>query len=173
MSNSIEKNIDTSQNNKAETENIQVVLEYSWNQHRDLIASVQAEKLVVESWVTSVNENEATVQYEFSLRSVIESLSSKGFDLEPDHRISYKDTAKNLYVFIGKASDRTTLDSFNLPMSAFTTSSAGIHELILLVREAGTGIGGLKPATVASKTNEEISDTHKKYFEDKLLAVVQ
>ena len=155
MSNSnIENNASSSQSNQAVTESIQVVLEYSWNQHRDLIASVQAEKLALEPHVTDVDANQTTVQYEFRLKSVIESLQSKGFDLEPDHRISFKDTAKNLYVFIGKASDQTTLDSFNLPMSAFTTSSAGIHELILLVREAGTGFSGLKPPSVAHKANE-------------------
>ena len=101
-------------NSETQTVEIQVVLEYSWDSHRDLIANVQAEQIV----------NESTQEPQFSFKSVVSSLAAKGFDLDPEHRISFKDQVKNLYVFIGKTSDEATLERFNIPKSAFAEAQA-------------------------------------------------
>jgi len=75
------------------------------------------------------------------LGSVIDSLAEKGFELEPDHRVSYRNPIKALNVFVGKVSDRTTIDAFKLPYSAVETSPAdGSRTLTLMIREAGTSM---------------------------------
>ena len=73
-------------------------------------------------------------------------MSAKGFDLEPDQRLSYRDPAKALYCYIGKASDESLLSRFKLPQNAFERSSDGTGTLTLLIREMGTGMSGAKPA---------------------------
>ena len=56
------------------------------------------------------------------LSSVIESLAEKGFELEPEHRVSYRDPAKGYNVYVGKVSDSDMMQSFRLPASAIETS---------------------------------------------------
>ena len=125
---------------------IQVVLEYQWTPSRDLISNVQAIQIIPDSLESQTKDGPAegistTVKYEVSLKSIVESLSSKGFDLEPEHRISFQDPAKSLYVYIGKAADQAVLDSCTVPASAFRSSSDG-PELTLLIREMGSGLSG-------------------------------
>ena len=122
------------------TVEIQVVLEYQWTSTRDLVSNVQAEQVVSEAAQSQVKngpaEGHQTIANEVTLRSIIESLAAKGLDIEPEHRISFQDPAKSLYVFIGKAADQAMLDSFNLPASAFSHGTDG-PVLTLLLRQAG------------------------------------
>lgn len=46
-----------------------------------------------------------TVTQEVTLKSVIDSLSEKGLELDSEQILSYSDPAKNVNVYIGKASD--------------------------------------------------------------------
>ena len=119
---------------------IQVVLEYQWTSTRDLVSKVQAEQVVSEPAHSKVEDGPAegrkSITNEVTLRSIVESLAAKGLDIEPEHRISFQDPAKSLYVFIGKAADQAMLDSFNLPASAFSQGADG-PVLTLLLRQAG------------------------------------
>lgn len=86
-----------------------------------------------------------------TLRSIVESLASKGLEIEPEHRISFQDPAKSLYVFIGKASDHDVINSYTLPASAFSQGSDA-PVLTLLLRQAGSGLSGKKqPAATENK----------------------
>ena len=84
---------------------IQVVLEYQWTSTRDLISNVKAS--MVDSGEEGPQEGHQTsrITSRVTLRSIIESLADKGLDIEPEHRISFQDPAKSLYVFVGKAAD--------------------------------------------------------------------
>jgi len=76
------------------------------------------------------------------LSSVLESLADKGFELGPDHRVSYRDPIKALNVYIGKASDAALIESYRLPGSAVETSpSDGAKTLTIVLREPGVGLG--------------------------------
>ena len=46
-----------------------------------------------------------TVKHEVTLRSVMDSLSEKGFGLDSEQILSYSDPVKDVNVYIGKASD--------------------------------------------------------------------
>lgn len=48
---------------------------------------------------------EQKVSAEVSLKSVMNGLETVGFDLEPDHRISFHHPEKKLYVYVGKVCD--------------------------------------------------------------------
>lgn len=121
---------------QAETKNIikiQVVLEYQWTSSRDLIANVDAEQIARGS------------SHEISLISIVESLAAKGFDLEPEQRISYRDIQKGFNVYIGKASDEALINSYMLPSMAFESSENDTDVLTLIVREASSSLSGQKP----------------------------
>jgi len=120
------------------TVEIQVVLEYQWTSSRDLISNVQAKQVLSEVALQSQvkdgpAESSQRITNEVTLRSIIESLAVKGLDIEPEHRISFQDPAKSLYVFIGKAADQAMLESFTLPASAFSHGDDG-PVLTLLLR---------------------------------------
>ena len=57
--------------------------------------------------------------HDVSLKSVIEGLENVGFELEPDHRISFHHPDKQLYVYVGKVCDNITMGKFKLPKDAF------------------------------------------------------
>lgn len=73
-----------------------------------MIANVEAEQTTSSSG-----------SIEVSLKSIVESLAAKGFDLEPEQRISYRDIQKSFNVYIGKASDEAMISTFMLPSEAF------------------------------------------------------
>jgi len=93
----------------------------------------------------AMEENEAPckVTREVTLKSVIEGLENVGFDLEPDHRVSFHHPEKKLYVYMGKVSDKVTMGRFLVPVSAFSDYGKS-SQLTLLVREAGTGSSAQK-----------------------------
>ena len=75
------------------------------------------------------------------LSSVIESLADKGFELEPEHRVSYRNPTKQLNVYVGKVSDTELIKSYRLPASSLDVSDAdGAKTLTLLLREPGLGM---------------------------------
>ena len=45
------------------------------------------------------------VTHEVSLKSVMDSLSEKGLELDPEQILSYSDPVKEMNIFVGKASD--------------------------------------------------------------------
>lgn len=110
-----------------------MVLEYQWTSSRDLIANVDAEQIARGS------------SHEISLISIVESLAAKGFDLEPEQRISYRDIQKGFNVYIGKASDEALINSYMLPSMAFESSENDTDVLTLIVREASSSLSGQKP----------------------------
>jgi hypothetical protein len=67
------------------------MIEYNWTSNRDLIADV----LAVCQPITS----------DILIGSVLDSLQTMGFDLEPDHRISYFKPSQRLYLYLGKVAD--------------------------------------------------------------------
>ena len=146
---------------------IQVVLEYQWMSTRDLISNVQALQIIPYSAESQTKDgpaedHSATIMHEVSLKSIIESLSLKGFDLEPEHRISFKDPAKSLYVYIGKAADQAVIDTCTVPASAFSSGSDS-PVLTLLIREVGSGLSGQKlPSTSIAVADV---DCRKKLFD--------
>ena len=93
----------------------------------------------------AMEETEASckVTREVTLKSVIEGLENVGFDLEPDHRVSFHHPEKKLYVYMGKVSDKVTMGRFMVPVSAFSDYGKS-SQLTLLVREAGTGSSAQK-----------------------------
>ena len=93
-----------------------------------------------EQIVRSYDRSDQSMQV--TLRSIVESLAYKGFELEPDQRISFRDSQKSLYVYIGKPSDEALLNTFALPKEAFNTSADGNCVLTLLIRKAGSGLSG-------------------------------
>lgn len=144
----------TTSNNDRKLVKIQVVLEYQWTASRDLINDVQAQIVPSsenrEANLTDDNKkDEKLVSDSVSLASIIESLSKKGFDLEDDQRVSYRDPAKSLYCYIGKASDEETIASYRLPKSAFAVED-GQSVLTLLIREASSGLSGSKKPVLMS-----------------------
>ena len=99
-----------------------------------------------------------------TLRSIVESLASKGLEIEPEHRISFQDPAKSLYVFIGKASDHDVINAYTLPSSAFSQGSDG-PVLTLLLRQAGSGLSGQKQPASENKSLAAEKDCQKKLFD--------
>ena len=93
-----------------------------------------------EAGITGLDCAEAgsKVANDVSLKSVLLGLENVGFDLEPDHRVSFHHPDKKLYVYIGKVCDKKTIDRFMLPKEAFSEYSNS-SQLTLLIREAGTG----------------------------------
>jgi len=59
------------------------------------------------------------VSYDVSVKSLLQGLENVGFDLEPEHRISFHHPEKNLYQYVGKVSDALDKDKFVLPPTAF------------------------------------------------------
>jgi len=51
-------------------------------------------------------DTDTKVNAEVSFKSVMNGLESVGFDLEPDHRISFHHPEKKLYVYVGKVCDQ-------------------------------------------------------------------
>lgn len=123
---------------------LQVVLEYQWTSSRDLISDVKAtlvtdndDRKDGEVAQGSSSANEGNIM----LSSVIESLADKGFELEPEHRVSYRDPTKQLNVYVGKVSDTELITSYRLPASSLDVSDAyGPKTLTLLLREPGLGM---------------------------------
>jgi hypothetical protein len=76
------------------------------------------------------------VTHEVTLKSVMESLSEKGFELDSEQILSYSDPVKDMNIFIGKASDQALIDKYRLPKTAFVVSDEGTCALTLLIREA-------------------------------------
>lgn len=76
-----------------------------------------------------------TVTHEVTLRSVMDSLSEKGFGLDSEQILSYSDPVKDVNVYIGKASDQALIDTYKLPKTAFVASDEGTCALTLLIRE--------------------------------------
>ena len=60
------------------------------------------------------------VRADISLRSVIDGLEKVGFELEPEHRISFHHPEKKLFVYAGKVGDYKTINKFRLPKDAFS-----------------------------------------------------
>ena len=126
---------------------LQVVLEYQWTSSRDLISDVKA-TLVTDNddrkdgeAVQSSSANECNIM----LSSVVESLADKGFELEPEHRVSYRDPIKQLNVYVGKVSDTELIRSYRLPASSLDVSDAdGAKTLTLLLREPGLSMSAKK-----------------------------
>ena len=127
--------------NKTSTVTLQVVLEYQWTSSRDLISDVKAkiasdndDRKDGEVSQGSSSANEGNIM----LSSVIESLAEKGFELEPEHRVSYRDPTKQLNVYVGKVSDAELIKSYRLPASSIEVAeSDGAKTLTLLLREPG------------------------------------
>lgn len=123
---------------------LQVVLEYQWTSSRDLISDVKAtlvtdndDRKDGEAVQGSSSANEGNIM----LSSVVESLADKGFELEPEHRVSYRDPIKQLNVYVGKVSDTELIRSYRLPASSLDVSDAdGAKTLTLLLREPGLGM---------------------------------
>jgi len=130
--------------NQKSTVTLQVVLEYHWTSSRDLISDVKAtlvtdndDRKDGEVAQGSSSANEGNIM----LSSVIESLADKGFELEPEHRVSYRDPTKQLNVYVGKVSDTELITSYRLPASSLDVSAAyGPKTLTLLLREPGLGM---------------------------------
>ena len=130
--------------NQKSTVTLQVVLEYHWTSSRDLISDVKAalvtdndDRKDGEVAQGSSSANEGNIM----LSSVIESLADKGFELEPEHRVSYRDPTKQLNVYVGKVSDTELITSYSLPASSLDVSDAyGAKTLTLLLREPGLGM---------------------------------
>ena len=59
------------------------------------------------------------VTHDVSMKSVVLALSDMGFDLEPEHRISFHHPEKKLYVYVGKVCDVSTKEKFRVPKDAF------------------------------------------------------
>ena len=120
---------------------MQVVLEYQWTSSRDLISNVLVQSVQSEQPAAVSRQEEDSDQVmanDVYFKSVLQSLSAKGFDIEPEQRISFRDCDKALNVYIGKASDQAYLDGYKLPRTAFQKSKDGNIELTLLIREAGS-----------------------------------
>ena len=102
-------------------------------------------------------ESEMKVSHEVPLKSVIQGLENVGFDLEPDHRVSFHHPEKKLYVYIGKVCDKGTMDRFMLPKTAFSDYGKS-SQLTLMVRESGTGSSAQKQQDnqVASALTEQL-----------------
>jgi hypothetical protein len=83
------------------------------------------------------------VSSEISLKSVMQGLENVGFDLEPDHRISFHHPDKKLYVYVGKVCDQHTVNRFRFPKEAFSEYGKS-SQLTLMIREAGTGLSAKK-----------------------------
>ena len=122
---------------------LQVVLEYQWTSSRDLISDVKATLVTGNDdrkdgeAVQGSSANEGNIM----LSSVVESLADKGFELEPEHRVSYRDPIKQLNVYVGKVSDTELIRSYLLPVSSLDVSDAdGAKTLTLLLREPGLGM---------------------------------
>ena len=93
--------------NQRSTVTLQVVLEYQWTSSRDLISDVKA-TLVTDNDDRKDGEvalGSSAYEGNIMLSSVIESLADKGFELEPEHRVSYRNPTKQLNVYVGKVSD--------------------------------------------------------------------
>ena len=116
-----------------ETVVIQVVLEHQWSSQRDqeLITNIKASRIspsecVKDDTVADPAQQPRSPQsgasFQLSLKSVLESLSSKGIEVDDDKLLSFKEPAQNRYVLIGKSSDREGLESYLLPRSALTES---------------------------------------------------
>lgn len=120
---------------------MQVVLEYQWTSSRDLISDVLVQSVQSEQPAAVSRQEEDSDQVmanDVYFKSVLQSLSAKGFDIEPEQRISFRDHDKALNVYIGKASDQAYLDGYKLPRTAFQKAKDGNIELTLLIREAGS-----------------------------------
>jgi len=99
---------------------------------------------------SEANENVSKVVTDsVSLASIIDSLSKKGFDLEADQRVSYRDPAKSLYCYIGKASDQELVQAYKIPKTAFALED-GQSVLTLLIREGSSGFSGSKKPVLIS-----------------------
>ena len=107
------------------------------------------------------------ISRDVTLRSIVESLASKGLEIEPDHCISFQDPAKSLYVFIGKASDQDVLNSYTLPASAFSqgsfTDGSGQPAVLTLLLRRGSGVGQKQPSANAVEKN---ADCQKRLIDD-------
>ena len=123
---------------------LQVVLEYQWTSSRDLISDVKA-KLAPPANNDDRKEGEQN-EGSIMLSSVIESLADKGFELEPEHRVSYRDPVKALNVYVGKVSDTALIQTFRLPASAVETASGAesAKTLTLTLREPGLSMSSSK-----------------------------
>ena len=95
------------QDTNVNTMTMQVVLEPT----RDLIADVVANYVIPQDGMA---KNQS-----INLGSVLDSLASKGFELSPEQRLSYRDHVKALNVYVGKISDYAVVRNFELPQSAF------------------------------------------------------
>ena len=129
--------------NQKSTVTLQVVLEYQWTSSRDLISDVKA-TLVTDNDDRKDGEvalGSSAYEGNIILSSVIESLADKGFELEPEHRVSYRNPTKQLNVYVGKVSDSELIKSYRLPASSLDVSDAdGTKTLTLLLREPGLGL---------------------------------
>ena len=149
---------------------IQVVLEYHWTSTRDLIADVSATRIISDDSQGPSGEQSKNLG-QVSLKSIVDSLGAKGFELEADHRLSFLNTQKSMYVYIGRASDKDILDSFCLPQEAFEASAEDLWTLTLMVRQPGSGLSGQKKAPVAQQASFGVPTTPQgnaeEEFEDK------
>ena len=74
--------------------------------------------------------------HEVKLSSIIDSLSTKGFELDSEWRLSYHNPQNAFNVYIGKLSEKAMLETYRLPVCAFSKDSEGSSTLNLLVRKA-------------------------------------
>lgn len=96
---------------------------------------------------------------EVTLKSIVESLASKGFDLGPEQRLSYQDPVKSLNIFIGKACDEALIGTFKLPSSAFQlTDGDGTPQLTLQIREPGSATKAHIQADSSSMRQQHFAD---------------
>ena len=72
-----------------------------------------------------------------------------GFDLEPEHRVSFYHPEKELYVHVGKVCDVSTKEKFNLPRDAFKLQNDS-SQLTLMIKESGVGSSATKKPDLTS-----------------------
>ena len=86
---------------------------------------------------------ESIVTHDVSMKSLVAALAEMGFELEPDHRLSFHHPEKQLYVYVGKVCDVSTKEKFRVPKEAFKEQN-NVSQLTLMVRESGTGLSASK-----------------------------
>jgi hypothetical protein len=65
-------------------------------------------------------QNKIESYTQIKLASVLQSLAVEGFDMEPDQRISYFNTVKKLYVYMGRVGEGMRSETQKLPEEAFS-----------------------------------------------------
>ena len=72
-----------------------------------------------------------------------------GFDLEPEHRVSFYHPVKELYVHVGKVCDVSTKEKFKIPKDAFKMQNS-TAQLTLMIKESGVGMSASKKPDLTS-----------------------